>query len=346
MTSARTCLIPYGIDHRLVHADQHKVSSDGNDHEYNQVTSEALDFLRVLSALNAGDSINHKRSSGNTRIGVLISCFWPEQYLGCFLDNLVLLNRSKRIVPIVINAGMSPSSKESILRTLDSGQFVDYGFIEKIDSTIYDAWNSGIEAFVERVDYFTNFNVDDRRHPLCLEVLAAALDTFQEKQVAVTDYLYFFEANTDLALLYFGYLKTCTFTPLVNSRTLTFANYPHSGPMWRSSIHKKNKIYFDGSSISAGDADFWLRVSQYCDDAFYVISIPLNLYYFNPEGLSTSLQSAGPEEMEIYKRRHSTKLKAILEERSSDFYARIPNNILDYNLFSFQLAAEALTQNV
>lgn len=346
MTIFHSCLIPYGLDHRIVETGPSASAPSLPGYNYEHTTRQALDFLETLNTLNHSSSACQEPLTSRTRIGILISCFWPEQYLDNFLNNLLLLENSKRILPIFINAGMEDSSREAIMAIVESDHFFECGYIERQNCTIYEAWNLGIKAFADKVDYFTNFNVDDLRHPLCLEAQAASLDTFLDKHVSITDYLFFFETNLDLKILYQDYIKYSTFTPVVNLRTLTFRNFPHSAPMWRSSIHKNFDLYFDELSSSAADSDLWFRLSHQCHDSFFVISLPLSLYYFNPNGLSTSSNSKGPEESRIYIENHYSKIKALIETTILHRHSKSLDNINQYNLFSLQLAHEVLSEHV
>ena len=154
-----------------------------------------------------------------------------------------------------------------------------------------------MEALGDRVEFITNFNVDDRRHPLCLDVQAECLNAFRDKDVAVTDYTYFFKPSRSLPELYAVNSKRTTALPTINARTLIDRNLPHASPLWRSSLHQSSQCgMFDESYHSAGDADFWYRVSRRNKNAFAVISIPLSLYYHNPHGLSTRPETAGQSE--------------------------------------------------
>jgi hypothetical protein len=344
MSNSLTGLIPYGLDHRIV--NKRPIHSLPTFLDYNHITTQALELLKAFSILKNESSIDIEVHKSEPVIGILISCFWPEQHLKNFLNNLLKLENSKRLVPIFINAGMETSSIEAISVVIESNHFVECGFIEKPGCTIYEAWNVGIKSFVDKVDYFTNFNVDDLRHPLCLEVQAASLDTFPEKLVSVTDYLYFFEPSSNLDILYQNYSNYSTLTPVINLRTLTYRNLPHCSPMWRSSIHQNFGLYFDELSCSAADSQFWFLFSDMCYDGFFVISLPLSLYYYNPVGLSTSPQSKGHVESKIYLQNHYSKLKSRITTNVRKELSKSVQNIEQYNLYSLRQAFEALSAHV
>ena len=67
---------------------------------------------------------------------------------------------------------------------------------------------------------------------------------------------------------------------------LKMSNMPHAAPMWRRSLHEKYGK-FDAKYRSAGDWEMWLRAASK-GSLFKKISAHCNLYYFNPNGISTN----------------------------------------------------------
>lgn len=255
-----------------------------------KLSTQAQALLRTYRSIRA-------EGFGQGAIGILISCYKPEEHISGFLENLLALKSPERLIPVVINAGMSEECAQRIETALASGGFRDALILNRTGCGIYTAWNAGIEALGESVEYITNFNVDDRRHPLCLDVQAECLNAFPSKKVAVTDYTYFFKTSQSTDELFADNSTNRTFIPAINERTLIDRNLPHSSPMWRRSLHRSEDCgLFDETYRSAGDAEFWYRVSQRHSNPFSVISIPLSLYYQNPTGLSTRPQTEGLSE--------------------------------------------------
>jgi hypothetical protein len=60
---------------------------------------------------------------------------------------------------------------------------------------------------------------------------------------------------------------------------------------------------FDTKYASAADWEFWLRCIK-AQKNFYFIPIPLSGYYQNPEGISTSSETKGIEEVASITNRH------------------------------------------
>lgn len=283
---------------------------------FEEVNQEAIDLHQVLASLNPlGHSyVSPKGPIG--KVGILISCFHPEKHIAGFLQNLLELKNPERLVPIIINAGMSEECKKHIHSTIEKGSFSDFIFKEKPGCGIYEAWNIGINACNEQITYLTNFNVDDRRHPYCLEIQASYLDGFQKIQVAITDYLYFFNTNNSISALYNANEGNRTFIPVTNKRTIVYRNLPHSSPMWRISLHSQNDCcLFDECYESAGDAEFWYKVSRKHQNPFGVISIPLSLYYQNPEGISTRPNTKGVNEHHICTRKQYLHIMSEIDSK-------------------------------
>ena len=80
-------------------------------------------------------------------------------------------------------------------------------------------------------------------------------------------------------------------------------NPPHCMPVWRKSLHEENG-WFDETYRSASDWDFWLRCA-FAGSVYKKLNEPLGLYYFNPNGMSTSKEnntSKQKEEREVFKK--------------------------------------------
>jgi hypothetical protein len=289
-------------------------AANGNQAQHYQATTrqarELQKSLRSIRSRTQGSMDTGIGAADNEdKVGIIISCFHPERYLNGFLSNLKELENPQRLIPVIVNAGMSEEAERKIRTALDTDHFHQSHFITALGSGIYEAWNIAIEAAGESVLYLTNFNVDDRRHPLCLDVQADALKTFPNRQLVVTDYLYFFTPKESIVDLYEENRANGTQIPVINKRTIVYRNLPHSSPMWRQSLHRPEDCgMFNKSYRSAGDADFWYRVSQRHENPAEVVSIPLSLYYNNPSGLSTRPATAGEWEHKICSDPHYLKL--------------------------------------
>ena len=308
----------FGMNYRL------RSAQDLNKPEPNrfaEITHETKQLLRTFKAI---DPSHH----GEGKIGILISCYRPEAFVHDFLKNLAELATPERLIPVVINAGMSAECEETFRQSLAEGGFHQYHLLNRPGIGIYEAWNVGIEVLGNTVEFITNFNVDDRRHPLCLNAQAECLNTFPSKQVAITDYCYFFKSEQHTKDLYASNSGNITLIPTVNQRTLIDHNFPHSSPLWRRSLHLPNNVgLFDATYQSAGDAEFWYRVSQMHPNAFKVISIPLSLYYQNPKGLSTRPQTIGVIEHQRCTKDHYNWIVESIDSAASERFTEKHLNI-------------------
>lgn len=282
---------------------------------YTNITQETQRLLRSYQALSP-------TQYGQGTIGILISCYRPEPFIEDFLANLHELATPERLIPVVINAGMSAECEAAIHHSLSEGSFHNYHLLNRPGAGIYEAWNEGIQALGNNVEFITNFNVDDRRHPLCLNTQADCLNAFAAKHVAITDYCYFFQTRSHTQDLYAHNSRNTTLIPTVNQRTLLDRNFPHSSPLWRQSLHLEDNCgLFDTTYQSAGDAEFWYRVSRQYKNPFAVISIPLSLYYQNPKGLSTRPNTVGALEHQRCTEEHYNSIIEAVDRTVSPLFS-------------------------
>ncbi|WP_413359234.1 hypothetical protein [Prochlorococcus sp. MIT 1201] len=331
----------HGLSYRYLNVLSKSEKVDSN--YYSDLSRQASRYLKLLKDIDMQSAARdwQPKQSSNRKIGILISCFNPEPYIQGFLENIQQISIRERVIPVFINAGMSRECRNLITAETKNAGFADSIFIDKPGCKIYEAWNLGIEALSNRVDFLTNFNVDDRRHPLCIEVQSSYLETFSDKQVAITDYLYFSNPNQSLEKIVSHSHQYRTNIPVVNKRTLVDRNFPHSSPMWRYSLHGEASCQmFDSSYTSAGDADFWYRVSRENKNAFGVISIPLSFYYNNPNGLSTRPQTIGLQEHQRSTINHYELLcEQMIKEVSPEFAEKFFHRIDPEHLHIYAAAA-------
>ncbi len=159
---------------------------------------------------------------------------------------------------------------------------------------VYAAWNRGIKA--ARGKYITNANTDDRHRSDAFEKMALILD--QRPDIALVYANVWitetenetFENHTRV-----GIYRWADYDPLY----LTYGCFIGPQPMWRKSLHEKYG-YFDESFESAGDWEFWLRISE--TEKFFHIDEVLGLYLKSP----SSVEHRDPmlsrnEAMRVYK---------------------------------------------
>jgi len=121
--------------------------------------------------------------------------------------------------------------------------------------TVYQAWNRGIK--LARGKYLTNANTDDRHHPEAFEKMVLALEADPSKVLAYVDQKYFKESGDNSRAFMFDRDRGA-----FCRRRLLQECFVGSQPMWRASLHEKYG-YFDEAFFTAGDYEFWLRISQH-----------------------------------------------------------------------------------
>jgi hypothetical protein len=85
----------------------------------------------------------------------------------------------------------------------------------------------------------------------------------------------------------------------VNFATMMENNSPHCMPLWRKNLHNKFGK-FDVTYETAADFDFWMRCLE-AGCKFEKMYEVVGLYYYNPNGLSTSMKSTNMQEGSIIK---------------------------------------------
>jgi len=187
------------------------------------------------------------------KITVITSLYRCEKYLRNFLLHLNLIINKDEIEFILIHN--KPSKIElQIINDFCRNNKINllHIIIPKLE-TIYASWNRGIKSSSGK--YISIWNVDDIRTPFSLYNQAEVLDS-----------------NEHLGFVYGDYIETPIYNIKDGNLIITpdkfkvskFINHYHVGcfPMWRKGIH--NIIgYFDEQFKSAGDYDFFIRVSTY-----------------------------------------------------------------------------------
>ena len=190
------------------------------------------------------------------KVTAIVSAFKSERFLRGCLDDLEAQSIADRLEIIVINSG-SPQGEHAIvteyIQRYDNIVYIRTPWTEGL----YAAWNRGV--LMASGEYLTSANTDDRHRPDALEVLARSLDDHPEACLAYAGYRITlaenetFDENTSAE----------AFMPQRYDRRMLRRGYcfPGPQPMWRRVLHDEFGL-FDESYRSAGDLEFWLRVSK------------------------------------------------------------------------------------
>lgn len=218
------------------------------------------------------------------RITALTSMYKGGKYIEGFLKDILDQTYFSKTEWYLLDCN-SPDNEYSIIKPyLKSYPNIKY---EQLDETIsvYGAWNYMIEN--SEGEYLTNANLDDRLYPFCVEKHVSYLDQHPEYDLAYCANLMTKVDNDSYLNHIYDVHKTIYPTGPFDRNNLINHCYPSSHPVWRRSLHI-NFGMFDDTLRSAGDLEFWLRCIHGGSQDFVYIPEILGIYYFNPDGLSTS----------------------------------------------------------
>jgi len=236
-------------------------------------------------------------------VTAIVSTYNAERFIAGCLEDLENQTIADRLEIIVVNSG-SQQNEEAIVREYQQ-KYSNIVYIKTEQREgIYAAWNRAVIA--AQGTYLTNANTDDRHRKDALEIMAKTL-----------------QENPDVALVYGDQIFTDTPNgtfdnhhatetagrPDFSRERLLFGCCVGSQPMWRKSIHDEFGT-FDESLDSAGDWDFWLRISNKYN--FKHIPDFLGLYYYNKNGIEHGRKIHSLYERYIVGRRHGNPYISVI----------------------------------
>lgn len=208
-------------------------------------------------------------------VSVIISTYNSERFIRGKIEDLLNQSIFDKIEIIIINSGSLENEEIIIKEYLNKYKNIKYLKSES-RQTIYEAWNLAIKN--SNGTFITNSNTDDRLREDALEIMA--------------NYLI---QNPEVALVYsdqiISNIENERFIDLNKIEIMKFPDFRvnymlerciiGSQPMWRSSLHFQDNIWFDEKFEVCGDHDFELRVAlKY---KIHHLNIPLGLYYKSPD---------------------------------------------------------------
>ncbi len=153
---------------------------------------------------------------------------------------------------------------------------------------IYSAWNLAIQQGTG--DFITNLNADDLRLPHAICRHAAFLvgvdadGSYGDFALTHNHPLTNYPPEDRVILSSLGPFDLETL--IYESQ-----NFMHCAPMWKRELHDRFGM-FDGALVSSGDTEFWLRCLA-AGASFEHFPSPTVIYFYNPQGLSSSFSSTG-----------------------------------------------------
>ena len=214
------------------------------------------------------------------KVSILTSVYKGQKHLPIFLEEISKQTCFPQCELILVDCNEGDTNDYSIISPyLEKFSNIKYHKLET-DPGVYGAWNYAIENSTG--EFLTNANLDDRRSYENIETLMNVLRSEPEIDLV---YAPFIVTNTDNETFYTSasrkIYETHEFSPVMMIKCL-----PGCMPLWRRSLHDKNGL-FDSSYTSAGDWEFWLRCVKN-GSVFKRVNAIMGLYFFNPQGLSTS----------------------------------------------------------
>ncbi|MEM0966833.1 MAG: glycosyltransferase [Verrucomicrobiota bacterium] len=222
-------------------------------------------------------------------LSALVSVYDAEDWIEGCLEDLVQqsLFQLRDMEVIVIDAD-SPSNERVVIAEFQR-RFPKNIIYHRLSSkeSLYGAWNQGIELAAGR--YLTSANCDDRHHPDGLKRLVDELEKNPQLGLVFADQLVTRKPHESFAE------NSATerwnwpeYDPAILRRRCVIGPQP----VWRWSLHREYGL-FDPTFRSAGDWEFWLRISPFV--AMKKVGEILGLYYLNPKGLEHSSKGTSSE---------------------------------------------------
>ncbi len=210
------------------------------------------------------------------RVSAIVSTYNAERFIGHCLEDLLSQTIADQLEIIVVDSGSQENEAAVVRKFQAEFKIIKYLKSERRES-VYAAWNRGIK--IASGKYITNANADDRHAPYALERMAGVLDEKPDIALVYADvWLTEIENQTFDNFTPAGRFKWKDFDPA----TLINGCYIGPQPMWRKAVHKRHG-YFDEAFESAGDWEFWLRISQ--TEKFWHIKECLGLYLKSPRSI-------------------------------------------------------------
>ena len=242
-------------------------------------------------------SVNFYSNIQVPKISIITSLYKGEKYIEHFLSEVVTQTIFDKCELIILDAN-SPENEAEIINN----------FCNRYDNIVYkklnqrlsvqETMNLGIK--MSTGEFLTLWNVDDTHKFNALEVLAKSLVVDNRVDLVYADSYQTTKENET-------YDNNSSHGSLYEHSRYEFSKenmikcLPGPMPMWRKELNNKYGL-FDEKLKFAGDWEMWLRAVS-MGSRFKKIEQVLGLYYFNPEGLSTSTEKRQQrffEEREIF----------------------------------------------
>jgi hypothetical protein len=218
-------------------------------------------------------------------ISIITSVYQGDLFIDQFLQEIVQQTVFEKCELVIIDCNKNKGYEHRAITSYQK-QYpnIHYYHLEE-DPGVYGAWNYGIEKSTGK--YITNANLDDRR---AYDMLEVCYNTLQSEDFSEIDLVYpAFFVSTKPNETFYTTKSRNVFDTYDFSREAMIKCPPGCMPVWRRSLHEANGL-FDESYTSAGDLEFWMRCVRN-NSIFRRLPYAMGVYYFNPDGLSTSAKN-------------------------------------------------------
>ena len=216
------------------------------------------------------------------KVTIFCPLYAGEKYIEGFLKDMAAQTIFDQSELIIIDANSPENEEKHVREFMKTHKNTIY---KKLDyrATVMETENTAIKMATG--DFIAQACVDDRHSPHYLETLAKHLHYSSDVDLVYTDCYQTtrpnetFENNSSNGNLYEHSRNNFSKENMIKC-------LPGPMPMWKKEIHEKAG-FFNEKLAYAGDWDMFLRMVE-TGAKFKKIDIPLGLYYYNSEGLSTS----------------------------------------------------------
>ena len=222
------------------------------------------------------------------KVTVFCPLYSGEEHIKGFLQSMKAQTIFEECELIIIDANSPENERETIEEFIKTNKNVSYRRLD-YRASVMETENMAIEMATG--EFFAQACVDDRHSEVYLETLAKHLHFDKEVDLVYSDCYQThhpnetYDSNTAEGSLYEHSRNKF-------SRENMIKCLPGPMPMWRIKVHKEVGL-FDNNLSYAGDWELFLRMVDHgC--VFKKIDIPMGLYYYNSQGLSTSTSNSKP----------------------------------------------------
>lgn len=237
------------------------------------------------------------------RVSIITSVYKADDFMRSFLEDITQQTIFDQCELIIINAN-SPGNEEAVIyEYLKKYSNIVYKRLDK-DPGLFGVWNLGIK--MAKSLYVTNANVDDRFKFDCYEVHANYLDAHPDIDLVYSGCYITRKPNETFCknssggeVVWHSQQEFDRIKQLygVNKKGSNPIPYVNNHPVWRKSLHKKYGL-FDENYKATGGLEFWIRATICGNAQFKKIDGIYSLYYWNPKGISSKIDSLDAQEKE------------------------------------------------